>query len=103
MLRIFGKVIPKLKLKLKNVDSIESIAIIHHVDKYCTDSLIEIELNVDESNALHHFSKPFKNIEHVTLEGPLPSIKRPTIPINQLFPAGRYRLKFQKHLRICEQ
>lgn len=51
--------------------------------------MIELELDVDESNALQHFSRPFKKVEHVTLECPLPSSKRQTIPFNQLFPALR--------------
>lgn len=88
-LRTFGNAIQNLRLKLTNADTIESIAILRYVDKYCTDSLTELALDIGTANALRHFSKPFVKVEHVTFMDKLPSAEGQSIPINKLFPSLR--------------
>lgn len=86
ILRTFGHVIQKLHLILTNADTVESIAILQNVEKYCADSLPELTMNIGYANALQHFSKPFVKVERVSFEYTLPSAKGQPIPINQLFP-----------------
>lgn len=88
-LRTFGHVIRKIQLKLTNADTIESIAIIRYVEKYCSNSLTELTMRITLGNVLKHLSKPFKKVEHVVYLYRITSAKGQPIPINQLFPSVR--------------
>lgn len=89
ILRTFGHVIQKLKLKLTKSNANKFITIIEYVNKYCTYSLTELNLDIGIINVLQHFSRPFEKVESVSFLGKFPSVKIQTIPINKLFPSLR--------------
>lgn len=88
-LRLFGNVIQRLKLNLKNANSEVSKLIIQYVNRYCSESLIELEVDIGSGDILQKLSKPFGKLERLSFEGIFPHSKGNAAPMNQTFPALR--------------
>lgn len=88
-LEYFGNSIQKLKLYSDNTDTKQSVIISKFIYKYCSDTLIEFELDIIKGSAPFFFPKPLKRLEHITIGNYLPRIGRKTPPMNHTFPAIR--------------
>lgn len=86
VLKCFGNRIQKLKLVFGEAESDESQKILRFVNKYCSESLIDFELDVSEGNAFKCFKKPFKTIEHLSLRDFIPNIEESIPQMNHTFP-----------------
>lgn len=73
-----------------NGDEKHSAEIMQLVNKYCLESLIEIEILFKDSkfNSLKYASEPFKNVQRVSFGGYIPRIND-IISMNETFPALR--------------
>lgn len=83
-LRYFGRFIQKLQIEFSNVDASRSRHIAKFIQKYCMDSLIEMDIvNV---NVFKYMEKPFSNVKHIHFW----SSSAPNIPrMNETFTALR--------------
>lgn len=87
LLKYFGIFIQNLKLVIANTESNDSL--IQFVNKYCSDLLVELELNISQGNAFQYMEKPFKSVEHLYLRDFIPNIGIEARPMSQTFPALR--------------
>lgn len=85
-LKYFGCVIKKLKITYANIDLIESKLITRYLNKYCSDSLTELQLENCGGNILKYMNRPFKNVEHLTFGQRLLDVSNETPLMNQTFP-----------------
>lgn len=65
MLRTFGPLMQKLELALRFTEMKQRKVIHEHVSKYCSDSLLAIQLDGAGENELEEFPTPFKKVEEV--------------------------------------
>lgn len=90
-IRLFGNSIERLQLYLYRVNSELSELIIQYVNKYCSQSLIELEINVynQGGDLAQHFLKPFEKLKHFSIwrDFPTSGQKRALMSSNQTFPA----------------
>lgn len=89
VLTYFGNDIRKMRINTENADSNELKFIIKLLNEYCSESLIELGLRIDHGEALNYFTKPFKNVKHISFERNLPAMDRGVLPMNETFPALR--------------
>lgn len=86
-LKYFGKFIRKLKIITENADAKQTKVISNLLNKYCTESLVELALRIDSGE--WYFTNTFENVKHISFERNLPIMKRGMLPMNQTFPALR--------------
>lgn len=67
MLRTFGPLMQKLQLDLRFTEMKQRKVIHEHVSKYCSDSLLAIQLDGIGENELEEFPISFKKVENVTV------------------------------------
>lgn len=87
LFKYFGSFIRNLKLVIANTESNDSKKLIQFVNKYCSELLVELELDVSEGNAFQYMEKPFKSVEHLFLRDFIPNIGTEARPMSQTFPA----------------
>lgn len=89
-LRLLGNSIERLELKLNGIDSEVSKLIIQYVNRFCSESLIELDINVrfNRGDLPQHFIKPFTKLEHFSIKGEFPTSDRirAAMSSNQTFP-----------------
>lgn len=85
-LKYFGSVIKKLKITYADADLIESKLITRYINKYCSSSLTELQLDNCAGSVLKHMKRPFKNVEHLTFDQRLLEISSDTPLMNETFP-----------------
>lgn len=90
-LKYFGGIVQKLYLLLTNVDTKHSKIIGQYVNQYCTDTLMELSIDVQKGNFLRFIKKPFKNVHRVNFNfWPGSSeFANNTLPLNETFPSLR--------------
>lgn len=93
LLRLFGHLIKRLGIAFDYIDLNNRKVISEHIEKYCSESLIEIHLNGFDENVMPIFENPFQNIEIVTITGhlalPNGNLVFPAMRMNELFPKLR--------------
>lgn len=105
-LRIFGGEIRRLKMVYNSVDVIKSKVITRAINKYCANSLIELELDECFDSVLNYMPKPFKQVKHLifgkSFRGMSPY---KVLPMNELFPQiqhlSLFLTTFDSHYPIC--
>lgn len=85
-LKYFGKSIRSLKLSLLYADVNAAKFILQYVDKYCSDTLLE--LDIWYGDVLGHFQNPFSNLKKLNFVHD-PNYSGVTWPSNRTFPALR--------------
>lgn len=88
-LRHFGKHIQQLKIVFANAESYQAKKLTKSINKYCSESLLDIEFDVNKGNALKRMSEPFTNVENVKFWSELPSVEKGKKQMNETFPALR--------------
>lgn len=86
-LKYFGKNISKLKLVFDGTDDASFHKLLHATNEYCLESLIELELQLNQPIVLTHMPKSFKNVKHVAFENHLPRVTDELDQMNKTFPA----------------
>lgn len=86
-LKHFGSLIRKMKLAISNPEITQSKQIIKNVNRFCSDSLVEIEIDVGKGRALHHITIPFKNVKQVVFHRFIPQMGHNSLSMNETFPA----------------
>lgn len=86
-LKNFGSLIRKMKLVISNPEITQSKQIIETVNRFCSDSLVEIEIDVGKGRALHHITIPFKNVKQVVFHRFIPQMGHNSLSMNETFPA----------------
>lgn len=86
-LKHFGSLIRKIKLAITNPEITQSKKIIENVNRFCSDSLAEIEFDVGKGRALHHITIPFKNVKQVLFNRFIPQMGHNSLSMNETFPA----------------
>lgn len=89
LLKLFGSFVKSLKLVIANAELSGSIKLIQYVNKYCSMSLIDLELEISGGNTFQYMKIPFSNLEHLTLRDFIPNIGNNDQQMNQHFPALR--------------
>lgn len=90
-LKYFGNIIQTLELSLTNVDTKHSKIIGKYVNQYCTDTLMELSIDVRKGNFLRFIKKPFKNVHRVNFNFWPDSSEfvNNTLTLNETFPSLR--------------
>lgn len=90
-LKYFGNIIQRLYLSLTNIDTKHSKIIGKYVNHYCTDTLMELCIDVQKGNFLRLIKKPFKNVHHVDFNFWPDSSEfvNNTLTLNETFPSLR--------------
>lgn len=83
-LKYFGKRIQKLQLLIADTEFSQSKQIMQYVNRFCSESLVEIEFDVWRGQTLHHITNSFRNVEHVSFHGSIPQM---ALALNVTFPA----------------
>lgn len=85
----FGHLIRHLVVQNHVFNRNESAAIIRCLEKYCADSLTQLNIDFIKGDTFTHFTKPFSNVEELSLIVEARRIKIGVLPLNQLFPRLR--------------
>lgn len=88
-LKHFGKFMQKLKLILMDTENREAKQIIEFVNRFCSETLVEIEFVVRRKHALHGMTAAFEKVQHVILNRNLPQRGRNSLAMNESFPQLR--------------
>lgn len=86
LLKQFGYLIQKLKIKTNNLLPHRSEVINRSINEYCSNSLVQLDLGFLRENSLEQFTKPFNALEEFTGSVDTLKIGHKTQPLNQLFP-----------------
>lgn len=86
-LKYFGNAIQKLNIYTDDTDTKQSKILSRFLNEYCSESLIELRLDIIEGSAPHFMPKPFKQLTHITFGNYLPKMGQKTPPMNQTYPA----------------
>lgn len=86
-LQIFGSKIQRLKMIYSGLDFLKSKIITRSINKYCADSLIELELDECFDNVLNYMPKPFKKVKNIIFGKSFREMSPyEALPMNELFP-----------------
>lgn len=89
-LKHFGSIIKRLKIQYFYMEANEAEMMAQYMDKYTSDSLIDIEFDSYYQFLLRYIKVPFKMAENVTFSKlSLSDIDDVALPMNQLFPSLR--------------
>lgn len=88
-LRHFGKYIESFQIIFANADSYEAKMISKFINDNCSESLVEIELDISKGNALKYMAQPFKRVQNVHFLNKLPKMAPSVVRMNETFPAMR--------------
>lgn len=86
-LKYFGNAIQKLNIYTDDTDTEQSKILSRFLNEYCSESLIELWLDIIKGSAPLFMPKSFNKLTHITFGGFLPKMGRKTPPSNQTFPA----------------
>lgn len=89
LLKLFGSFVKSLKLVIANAELSGPIKLIQCVNKHCSKSLIDLELEISGGNTFQYIKIPFLNLEHLSLRDFIPNIGKNDQQMNQHFPALR--------------
>lgn len=93
-IRNFGSLIQRLKVVYNDAATVQSNKITKFINKYCADSLIELELNNCTDKVFKFMPKPFKILEQLTFSHIFKVYYwEIVLPMNEQFPQLR-RLSF---------
>lgn len=88
-LRHFGKYIESLQIIFANADSYEAKMISKFINDNCSESSVEIELDISKGNALKYIPQPFKRVQNVHFLNKLPKMSHSVVQMNETFPSLR--------------
>lgn len=91
LLNDFGYLIQNLKLETSEDANCYSVnTIFWLIQEKCSNSLLQLNLNRLEHSFLRNISKPFKNLENLTLIGTFMGLSNRQFAVNEIFPALRH-------------
>lgn len=89
-LKYFGKFITNLKIEYQSVHPSNKIRvnrINNLINLHCAETLKNFEISTQLDNFLDEFTKSFKNVEDLVLNGRFKSLNNSELNLNQIFPA----------------
>lgn len=89
VLKFFGKHILNLNLISNGTNQTNFHKLLNAANEYCSESLIEFGLQLDQPVALPPMLKPFKNVKRVSIKNEMPLIDSDAHQMNETFPALR--------------
>lgn len=82
----FGHLISRLDVQNHKFNRNDSAAIIRCMNKYCVESLTQLNLDFIKCDTIEHLTAPLNNVEELSLIVEARRIKSGVLPLNQLFP-----------------
>lgn len=88
-LKHFGKNVQRITVDGFYLKPTQSAGVIGAINKYCSETLIELGLFWVEFNICHHFTQPFTKVKTLKFELKK-KVAEPTKKLNKLFPNAEY-------------
>lgn len=88
LLKIFGKLIPRIKVHYDHIQPVDRELLNNHIQIYCANSVRELELEFFNANELKQLKGPFPKAESVSLESG--TLETNGLQLNVMFPAVRH-------------
>lgn len=83
----FGHVISSLRIEHYYLPNSRALEIYKLVNSHCSETLVHFYLSDELEDAIEHFSKPFKAVEFLTLDGEFKKLSSSKFTFSELFPA----------------
>lgn len=94
MLIQFGRFIKNLKIQhvstVSHLDREPTKKVYRLIQEHCSESLTQFHFKHNEFNYFDYVTKPFKNVQNVTLNGNMNHLGNNQLNLQQIFPAMRY-------------
>lgn len=87
MLRHFGHLITSLKVEFYFVFDSEIKNINRNINRYCSDSLVNLDVHSGHEDFFDDMIKPFNAVQSVSVRGRFNSLGSKTLNLNELYPA----------------
>lgn len=88
MLQYFGNFIQSLELDIDRIESKMSL-MNRLINARCTETLTELKVRSSIDTVFDDYTKPFKSVENLSLDGNFKSLGNAQFSLNELFPAVR--------------
>lgn len=86
VLKYFGRVIRNLEVDYSSMDMDRTKKINQAINKYCSNMLIQFDLQHCNENSMEKWTGPFVNVENVSIGSQLTKSTNESLPLDQLFP-----------------
>lgn len=86
VLKYFGHVIRNLEVDYSSMDMDRTKKINQAINKYCSNMLIQYDLQHCNENSMEKLTGPFVNVENVSIGSQLTKSTNESLPLDQLFP-----------------
>lgn len=86
VVKYFGRVIRNLEVNYSSMDMKRTKKINQAINKYCSKTLVQFDLQYCNENSLEKLTQPFVNVESVFIGSQLTKSTNDSLPFDQLFP-----------------
>lgn len=86
VLKYFGRVIRSLEVVYSSMNMDRTKKINQAINKYCSKTLVQFDLQYCNENSLEKWTRPFVNVESVSIGSQLSISTNDTLSLDQLFP-----------------